>query len=60
LLPFFSLFQSAMPQNPASAPSPENFPATLSRWLLAVGLGALLLRFWLAVRFPVSGVEALF
>ncbi|MDP3709824.1 MAG: glycosyltransferase family 39 protein [Polaromonas sp.] len=49
-----------MPQNPASAPSPENFPATLSRWLLAVGLGSLLLRFWLAVRFPVSGDEALF
>lgn len=49
-----------MPQNPASLPSPENFPATLSRWLLAVGLGSLLLRFWLAVSFPVSGDEALF
>ncbi|WP_293606637.1 ArnT family glycosyltransferase [Polaromonas sp. UBA4122] len=49
-----------MPQNPDSAHSPENFPATLSRWLLAVGLGSLLLRFWIAVTFPISGDEAFF
>jgi len=49
-----------MPQNSASAHFPENFPATLSRWLLAVGLGSLLLRFWIAVTFPISGDEAFF
>jgi hypothetical protein len=49
-----------MPQNPDSAHFPENFPATLSRWLLAVGLGSLLLRFWISVTFPITGDEAFF
>jgi hypothetical protein len=49
-----------MPQNPAPDNYSANFPATLSRWLLAVGLGSLLLRFWIAVTFPISGDEAFF
>ena len=49
-----------MPQYPDSVRSPANFPVTLSRWLLAVGLGSLLLRFWIAVSFPISGDEAFF
>ncbi|MEP6772585.1 MAG: glycosyltransferase family 39 protein [Polaromonas sp.] len=36
------------------------FPVTLSRWLLAAGLLSLLLRFWIAVTFPVTGDEAFF
>ncbi|MHB1200140.1 MAG: ArnT family glycosyltransferase [Polaromonas sp.] len=42
------------------AHSPADFPATLSRWLLAVGLASLLLRFWIAVTFPITGDEAFF
>lgn len=49
-----------MPQNPESVHFPENFPAALSRWLLAVGLGSLLLRFWISVTFPITGDEAFF
>jgi hypothetical protein len=49
-----------MPQNPDSVHFPENFPAALSRWLLAVGLGSLLLRFWISVTFPITGDEAFF
>ncbi|SFC16893.1 Dolichyl-phosphate-mannose-protein mannosyltransferase [Polaromonas sp. OV174] len=45
-----------MHQNPA----PADFPTTLSRWLLGVGLASLLLRLWIAVTFPVTGDEALF
>ncbi|UUZ74618.1 glycosyltransferase family 39 protein [Polaromonas sp. P1(28)-13] len=40
--------------------APADFPTTLSRWLLGVGLASLLLRFWIAVTFPISGDEALF
>jgi hypothetical protein len=36
------------------------FPVSLSRWLLAAGLLSLLLRFWIAVTFPVTGDEAFF
>ncbi|MEO7160896.1 MAG: glycosyltransferase family 39 protein [Polaromonas sp.] len=49
-----------MPQNHASIAVPHEFPATLSRWLLGAGLASLLLRFWIAVSFPVSGDEAFF
>ena len=56
-----------MPQNHHTAFSfTENstaqpaFTASLSRWLLAVGLGSLLLRVWIAVTFPISGDEAFF
>ena len=49
-----------MPQNHVSVPSPQEFPATLSRWLLGAGLASLLLRFWIAVTFPISGDEAFF
>ncbi len=45
-----------MPQTHA----PTDFPTTLSRWLLGVGLLSLLLRFWIAVTFPVTGDEAFF
>lgn len=45
-----------MPQNQDTAA----FPVTLSRWLLAAGLLSLLLRFWIAVTFPVTGDEAFF
>ncbi len=45
-----------MPQNHDTAA----FPASLSRWLLAAGLLSLLLRFWIAVTFPVTGDEAFF
>ncbi|CAN7453164.1 ArnT family glycosyltransferase [Polaromonas sp. LjRoot131] len=45
-----------MSQNPNSAA----FPVMLSRWLLAAGLLSLLLRFWIAVTFPVTGDEAFF
>ncbi|UUZ66954.1 glycosyltransferase family 39 protein [Polaromonas sp. P2-4] len=40
--------------------APADFPTTLSRWLLGVGLASLLLRCWIAVTFPISGDEALF
>jgi hypothetical protein len=36
------------------------FPVSLSRWLLAAGLLSLLLRFWIAITFPVTGDEAFF
>jgi 4-amino-4-deoxy-L-arabinose transferase-like glycosyltransferase len=49
-----------MPQNHAFPPSPQEFPDTLSRWLLGVGLASLLLRLWIAVTFPISGDEAFF
>lgn len=45
-----------MPQNQDTAA----FPVSLSRWLLAAGLFSLLLRFWIAVTFPVTGDEAFF
>lgn len=45
-----------MSQNPDSAA----FPVSLSRWLLGAGLLSLLLRFWIAVTFPVTGDEAFF
>ncbi|AYQ27245.1 MULTISPECIES: glycosyltransferase family 39 protein [unclassified Polaromonas] len=45
-----------MPQNHDTAA----FPVSLSRWLLAAGLLSLLLRFWIAVTFPVTGDEAFF
>ena len=45
-----------MPQNQDTAA----FPVSLSRWLLAAGLLSLLLRFWIAVTFPVTGDEAFF
>ncbi|MFC5520612.1 ArnT family glycosyltransferase [Polaromonas jejuensis] len=47
---------NAIPQNPPLA----DFPTTLSRWLLGVGLASLLLRLWIAVTFPVTGDEAFF
>ncbi|HEY3047837.1 MAG TPA: glycosyltransferase family 39 protein, partial [Polaromonas sp.] len=47
--------------NPAlDHPAPADFPTTLSRWLLGVGLASLLLRCWIALTFPISGDEALF
>ncbi len=49
-----------MSQNHAVLPSPPDFPDTLSRWLLGVGLASLLLRLWIAVSFPISGDEAFF
>ncbi|MEC5212832.1 4-amino-4-deoxy-L-arabinose transferase-like glycosyltransferase [Polaromonas sp. CG_9.5] len=49
-----------MSQNHAVLPSPQDFPDTLSRWLLGVGLASLLLRLWIAVSFPISGDEAFF
>lgn len=45
-----------MPQNQDTAA----FPVSLSRWLLGAGLLSLLLRFWIAVTFPVTGDEAFF
>jgi hypothetical protein len=45
-----------MPQNHDTAA----FPVSLSRWLLGAGLLSLLLRFWIAVTFPVTGDEAFF
>lgn len=45
-----------MPQNHDTAA----FPVSLSRWLLTAGLLSLLLRFWIAVTFPVTGDEAFF
>lgn len=45
-----------MPQNHDAT----HLPTTLSRWLLGVGLASLLLRFWIAVTFPISGDEAFF
>jgi hypothetical protein len=45
-----------MPQNQDTAA----FPVSLTRWLLAAGLLSLLLRFWIAVTFPVTGDEAFF
>jgi hypothetical protein len=53
-----------MPQNHPTVFSPTqgstDFPATLSRWLLAVGLASLALRLWIAVTFPITGDEAFF
>jgi 4-amino-4-deoxy-L-arabinose transferase-like glycosyltransferase len=49
-----------MSQNHAFAPSSQEFPDTLSRWLLGVGLASLLLRLWIAATFPISGDEAFF
>ena len=49
-----------MSQNPVTASSPQAVCATLSRWLLLAGLASLLLRFWIAATFPISGDEAFF
>jgi len=49
-----------MPQSPVFASSPQVIPATLSRWLLGAGLASLLLRFWIALTFPITGDEAFF
>ena len=49
-----------MSQNHLPASSPQAIPGPLSRWLLGVGLASLLLRFWIAVSFPISGDEAFF
>ncbi len=51
-----------MPQHSESIlpHSRTDFPATLTRWLLAVGLASLLLRFWIAATLPVTGDEAFF
>ncbi|MDB5743950.1 MAG: glycosyl transferase, family 39 [Polaromonas sp.] len=49
-----------MSATPVSAVSSPDFPATLSRWLLGIGLASLLLRFGIAVTFPISGDEAFF
>ncbi len=49
-----------MQQNPAPAPSLQGIPTQLTRWLLAAGLASLLLRWWIAVSFPISGDEAFF
>jgi 4-amino-4-deoxy-L-arabinose transferase-like glycosyltransferase len=49
-----------MQQNPAPAPSLQGIPPLLTRWLLAAGLASLLLRWWIAVSFPISGDEAFF
>jgi 4-amino-4-deoxy-L-arabinose transferase-like glycosyltransferase len=49
-----------MPQNHVSVSSPQALPASLSRWLLGAGLASLLLRFSIAVSFPISGDEAFF
>ncbi|MES2943215.1 MAG: glycosyltransferase family 39 protein [Pseudomonadota bacterium] len=46
--------------------TPDNYkndkPATtqITRWLLVAGLASLLLRFWIAATFPISGDEAFF
>ena len=50
-----TIFSSTGPTDTAAT-----FPATLSRWLLAVGLASLLLRCWIAVSFPITGDEAFF
>jgi 4-amino-4-deoxy-L-arabinose transferase-like glycosyltransferase len=49
-----------MPTNHATSSSEQEFPAALSRWLLGAGLASLLLRFWIALTFPISGDEAFF
>ncbi|MDQ3060480.1 MAG: glycosyltransferase family 39 protein [Pseudomonadota bacterium] len=49
-----------MPQSHAPASSPPALPVALSRWLLGIALASLLLRWWLAVTFPISGDEAFF
>lgn len=45
-----------MPHDPSATLSTN----ALSRWLLAAGLGSLLLRGWIAATFPVTGDEAFF
>ncbi|MEP6965453.1 MAG: glycosyltransferase family 39 protein, partial [Polaromonas sp.] len=49
-----------MPAYPVTAPSTQGIPAQLARWLLAAGVASLLLRWWIAVSFPISGDEAFF
>ncbi|MDB5884218.1 MAG: glycosyl transferase, family 39 [Polaromonas sp.] len=49
-----------MSQSPVVSVSPQVIPATLIRWLLGAGLASLLLRFWIALTFPISGDEAFF
>ena len=49
-----------MPQNPVVAAPPQEFPAALSRWLIGAAVASMLLRFWIAVTFPISGDEAFF
>ena len=49
-----------MSQSPVFASSPQVVSATLGRWLLGAGLASLLLRFWIALTFPITGDEAFF
>ena len=50
-----------MLQNPsAAAPSPALNTTQLVPWLLSAGLASLLLRFWIATTFPITGDEAFF
>ena len=44
---------------PASRSS-DSFASALPRWLLCAGIASLLLRFWIAVTFPITGDEAFF
>ena len=50
--------QDALHPRPASLANPSG--SSLGLWLLGVGLTSLVLRFWVAVSFPITGDEALF
>ncbi|MES2188868.1 MAG: glycosyltransferase family 39 protein [Pseudomonadota bacterium] len=45
---------------PGSVNNPSNSSSTVVRWLLAAGIASLLLRFWIAATFPITGDEAFF
>ena len=49
-----------MSQNQVPAPSPQDISPWLARWLIGAGLTSLLLRWWIATSFPISGDEAFF